>query len=82
MARFAQFQGAIGPVFAGNGLRFAPTQNPNVNMVAGFTGGPLPGQPRSFIPGRVMAPRTASATMAGRPSIGCCGDCAARYRGF
>lgn len=75
MNRFAQFQGAIGPAFAGSGLRFAPTQNPYVNRVAGYS------QSQGVMSIGVQRPRAATATIAGRAGIGCCGDCAKSYRG-
>jgi hypothetical protein len=71
---FFQSAGQIGPTPGmAAGLRFAPAANPWVNQVAGLT-------PRQT-PRPLARPVAATATIAGRPHIGCCGQCAAEHRG-
>ncbi len=79
MSRFYQSAGPFGPVNKGPyGFKFAPAANPYVNLVAGIL---TDNVGRRINPiGGVMAPRAATATIAGRAHIGCCGSCAADYR--
>lgn len=73
--RFAAFAGALGTAHQGGGMRFAPSANPWVNVVAGFP-------PKSFVPPStvLVRPVATTATIAGRAGIGCCGGCAHDFR--
>ena len=69
-SRFFQSAGPFAPLVP-RPVRatFQPTANPALNMVVGLN--PRP-QPKHY--------PTVSATIAGRPSIGCCSECAAEKR--
>jgi hypothetical protein len=73
--RFSAFAGQLGTAHQGGGMRFAPSANPWANVVAGF-----PAQ--SAVPPSIVLfrPVAATATIAGRAGIGCCGGCAADHR--
>jgi hypothetical protein len=79
MSRFYQNAGPFGPVNKGPyGFKFSPAANPYVNLVAGIH---VDSVGRRINPiGGVFPARTASATIAGRPHVGCCAECAADYR--
>lgn len=59
--------------------RIVPVANPYVNLIAGISHDSV-GRPINPMGGKVMPPRTATATIAGRAHVGCCGECAADYR--
>lgn len=74
MNRFAQSAGPIGPINIRT-TRFNRTPHPWVNFKAGLGVGPATPAPQAFRPAQA-----ATATIAGRPHIGCCAGCAADYR--